>query len=974
MILIKLIQTTKVLIHHTRRRAPSKKQKRKRRDKRKIAWDYHDPLPYINDNIELSGVKEYRNERDLSVRKKVPSLAELCLMSSKGLVSESNTLCKAFRKLYCDIFTETTFHKDQLKWLFYVLSCLEQEEETEKHLEHRIIYEKICESFNTTFFITGGDNNNDSYSHVTSTVCLPNYFLLFNFTNRDVDASYVSSLLGLSAFATAIDSMLPASYIEPKRYSTLKGRVKHILQKRFPVGTTVCFDIAMPYVYWARGELKLATDHFLALVQTEKRVRIKALYLNELARLHAQVGEGDLAARFYRMASDVAQEKFRDCLAADQISGQTQMLQANLNDQGILNEEKARKSRNYWKSIISSPISTKKAVNVQVSKRCYVSMVTGGQVKSCHGYKSDFQLPYCYTIPNDIKITTAMRWGCLTSFHTKAIPHLRIMWRTQLCHPSYVSNSYNGIDSDFCNTNLHLRLNPEGCITGDMQMYLPPIRAVCLNPYTGCLTFNSIPGKTESWISDRDHFYIPTLCEVYRDEDGITVHMKHPSFTCFESYYRKNTNKFRPTHSMVLNWRNSEGLTEKFNLFWKIQDVLYKETKTEILQKVIPDKENPQQYKQDALKYLDFAYKHGCSITIDECMQAAAFLRCNEGKLGKNPEKYYQMTSSKIPTLQIWERPVIYGKCLLFLVRYGNDHRNIIRVIIRCADRESFKSPIIHKLYLGRISMSESYTTVGAKLAWCIEHGQPAEIILFNQRGEIHEQFPLKSIIAKRQSDKVSSFCIMGENFVYIDKDDRMCIRQEHENTTIANLTDVKEILVVNADVCIVQESSGVCVFNIRNNKCLKLNLKIKESIERGILEKDEYVIHLPPDITIGILKTKMIKTVEKIIYKIVLHAETFLLVLEISEQQSNQFYEASVTIAIHLPGYPTDFCFVSRNGQLLGTIPFLGDSPFSFSPVFLDGDPSIQEKYPGYGTAGWYVYMRDGHGGILCVKLLDFY
>ncbi|CAC5399341.1 unnamed protein product [Mytilus coruscus] len=169
-----------------------------------------------------------------------------------------------------------------------------------------------------------------------------------------------------------------------------------------------------------------------------------------------------------------------------------------------------------------------------------------------------------------------------------------------------------------------------------------------------------------------------------------------------------------------------------------------------------------------------------------------------------------------------------------------------------------------------------------------------------------------------------------------------------------------------------------------------------------GILEKDEYVIHLPPDITIGILKTKMIKTVEKIIYKIVLHAETFLLVLEISEQQSNQFYEASVTIAIHLPGYPTDFCFVSRNagflvswrhdkeisymysrqhlfhfsteGQLLGTIPFLGDSPFSFSPVFLDGDPSIQEKYPGYGTAGWYVYMRDGHGGILCVKLLDFY
>ncbi|CAG2196136.1 unnamed protein product [Mytilus edulis] len=286
-------------------RAPSKKQKRKRRFKSKTYWSDCYPLPYIDDNLELSGVKEDIHESDLSVRKKVPSLAELCLMSSKGLVSESNTLCKAFRKLYRDMFTETTLHKNQLKWLFYVLSCLEQEEENQVNgIKCKPITRWV--------------------HHIDKDVL----------TNRDNDASYVSSLLGLSVFATSIDSMIPASYIEPNRYSTLKGRVKHILQKRFPVGTKVCFDIAMPYVYWARGELKLATDHFLALVHTERRGRIKALYINELARMHAQVGEGDLAARFYRMASDMAQEKFRDCTAADQISGQTQMLLANLNDQG----------------------------------------------------------------------------------------------------------------------------------------------------------------------------------------------------------------------------------------------------------------------------------------------------------------------------------------------------------------------------------------------------------------------------------------------------------------------------------------------------------------------------------------------------------------------------------------------------------------------------------------------------------------
>ncbi|CAG2185732.1 unnamed protein product [Mytilus edulis] len=833
-----------------------------------------------NDNLELIGVKEDIHESDLSVRKKVPSLAELCLMSSKGLVSESNTLCKAFRKLYRDMFTETTLHKNQLKWLFYVLSCLEQEEENQVNgikykpitrwvhhidkdgMSEKKVFLQCCRNiWNTELYMKRyanpliqplycwGDNYN-SYSHVTSTVCLPNYCLSSVLTNRDNDASYVSSLLGLS------------------------------------VGTKVCFDIAMPYVYWARGELKLATDHFLALVHTERRGRIKALYINELARMHAQVGEGDLAARFYRMASDMAQEKFRDCTAADQISGQTQMLLANLNDQGILNEEKARKSKSHWNSIISSLYFHKEGSErafieamlcfhgycwtgerlswLQVAADCLKELVKSYpdlhyhlacvysfmgkfiEAEACIK-KSDYQLPSCNTIPNDITISAAMRnWGCLTSFNTRAIPHLNIMWRTQLCHPSYVSESKNGMEVDVCPRNLHFRLNEEGCITGDMQMCLPPIRAVCLNPYTGCLTFNSIPGKTESWKCKKDNFYIPTLCELYSDEDGITVHMKQQSFSYFESYYRKNTNKFITRNSMVFNWKNREGLTEKFNLFSKIQDLMYKETKIEILQKVILDEDNPQQYKQDALKYLDVAYKHG----------------------------------------------------ILLRSMYGTDHKDIIRVIIRCADRESFKT----------------------KLAWCAESGQSGQIILFNQYGEIHEQIPYRSIIAKKQSGKEDSFCIMGENFVYIDKNDRMCIRQEHENTIVDNLTNVKEIFVVNADICIVQDSISLCR---KHNKttCLKLNLKIKESIERDILERDEYVIHLAHNINIHLLETKITKTDESIIYRIVLHAETLLLVIEISEQQSNQFYEASITTAIHLPGYPTDFCFVSRNSEFLLTL-----------------------------------------------------
>ncbi|VDI08109.1 Hypothetical predicted protein, partial [Mytilus galloprovincialis] len=547
------------------------------------------------------------------------------------------------------------------------------------------------------------------------------------------------------------------------------------------------------------------------------------------------------------------------------------MLLSNLNDHGILNEEKARRSKSYWNSILSSPYFHKEGserASIE-AMLCFHGYWLTGKNLSWLQVAADCLKELVKSYP-DLHYHLACVYGFMGSF-IEAEACIKIK---------------NGMEVDVCPRNLHFRLNEEGCITGDMQMCLPPIRAVCLNPYTGCLTFNSIPGKTEKWICDEGNFYIPTLCELYRDEDGITVHMKQQSFSCFESYYRKNTNKFITRHSMVFNWKNREGLTEKFNLFSKIQDVMYKETKKEILQKVIIDEDNPQQYKQDALKYLDVAYKHGYSLTINECMQHVAFLR------GKSTQEYYQMTSDFKPKHQIsiYEGPVIYGKCLLFLIRYGTDHKDVIRVIIRCADRESFKSPIIHKLYMnpGRISIEGSYKTVGAKLAWCAESGQSGQIILFNQYGEIHEQFPYRSIIAKKQSGKEDSFCIMGENFVYIDKNDRMCIRQEHENTIVDNLTNVKKIVVVNADICIVQDSIGVCALNIRKTTCLKLNLKIKESTERDILERDEYIIHLAHNINIHLLETKITKTDESIIYRIVLHAETLLLVIEISEQQSN--------------------------------------------------------------------------------------
>ena len=64
--------------------------------------------------------------------------------------------------------------------------------------------------------------------------------------------------------------------------------------------------------------------------------RMKALFLNEIARMYSHIDDAELAARFYRMACDAALDKSRDSVTVQQICGQTQMLLANLNDQGLV--------------------------------------------------------------------------------------------------------------------------------------------------------------------------------------------------------------------------------------------------------------------------------------------------------------------------------------------------------------------------------------------------------------------------------------------------------------------------------------------------------------------------------------------------------------------------------------------------------------------------------------------------------------
>ena len=61
---------------------------------------------------------------------------------------------------------------------------------------------------------------------------------------------------------------------------------------------------------------------------------------------------------------------------------------------------------------------------------------------------------------------------------------------------------------------------------------------------------------------------------------------------------------------------------------------------------------------------------------------------------------------------------------------------------------------------------------------------------------------------------------------------------------------------------------------------------------------------------------------------------------------------------------YRENLFYFKLDSHCYGLLPCLGRGKRSFHPVYLHGN-----KGEGH-QPGWYVYMRDGHNGIICVQL----
>ncbi|XP_061184130.1 uncharacterized protein LOC133192183 [Saccostrea echinata] len=169
-------------------------------------------------------------------------------------------------------------------------------------------------------------------------------------------------------YATLMNFMMEntSKYVEDKGYSGRKflrakgvtgntqskqlAVVHQFLKSRYPHMTEVYFEKSVPYVYWARGKYR---ESLLAFVKLYKEGSLsdkeKLFIIGEIGRMYAMKYEPEKAVRMYRLLGNCliqarpSESEMTEC--------QTLILIADLQNQGVLTESKARNFLSSWKAV-----------------------------------------------------------------------------------------------------------------------------------------------------------------------------------------------------------------------------------------------------------------------------------------------------------------------------------------------------------------------------------------------------------------------------------------------------------------------------------------------------------------------------------------------------------------------------------------------------------------------------------------------
>ncbi|KAK3592695.1 hypothetical protein CHS0354_037831 [Potamilus streckersoni] len=299
-----------------RKRRPSKKQKRKRRQEMKC--EYINDLFVISNIFDLENDISEANDDGVTLQNPIPSLVQLCLKAASQISEgEKSEIPLGIKRLMASKNQINSLQRLQLSWLqnnvlasfepenTFTNSCLYQDrrkvitEITLKGIQTINHISVFLPTRNILNYISCYKHKAHDQDQIYRGSKVSSYLLhATNCRTGQMDLLYASDyqqlvdvsvqiVYCLSALASCIDLMLPHTFsdklVGQKRIilgeeeatriakETMYIRVRNALEKRFPTVVEHLYDIALPYVMWARGNIQSATEMFINLAKAEKR-------------------------------------------------------------------------------------------------------------------------------------------------------------------------------------------------------------------------------------------------------------------------------------------------------------------------------------------------------------------------------------------------------------------------------------------------------------------------------------------------------------------------------------------------------------------------------------------------------------------------------------------------------------------------------------------------------------------------------
>ncbi|XP_050413870.2 uncharacterized protein LOC126828251 [Patella vulgata] len=610
-------------------------------------------------------------------------------------------------------------------------------------------------------------------------------------------------------------------------------------------------------------------------------------------------------------------------------------------------------------------------------------------------------------------------WHVIQSYDGK-IQLLKVMWRTQFLYMYTVRDDKCIPEADLCGSHLNLRLSDHGHLTGDFQMLLPPTKVVELDVYTGLQIFTPVTTDSNALYYEdlmekcSNALYNPTMTEIYNFE-GNTVHMLNVGYgaNCIGN----------PSGMLYLYWTGNEGETARINLLRMIK----KGWKEAILKMIEAVRHHHQRTDNDAGVYgsdgwakemknaLDYHYQKDAMFDM-EIIQGRVSNKVHIEKTHKNIKKKTERVIKKREHAEL--RP--FPNRIIDYVRYG--HTLYIRVqlttvsnygvrgmFIDCSSKESFLHPKFEfdKSYRPPYMMTESINHVVPRtdILWVIVHDESIpkvtssrSVYFYGQGGELLTTQNCTTV--NNVSGMVLTDLVIGSSlFGY----------ESHQNTVKrCHLCPDSE------DNYEIAESSSREYSKINGLHIMADRLLLHLETEIIILDTDDCLTPIPVKVTFSSssleVKDGRIQGVFKAVKiisdkqrsdeygnsytEIVVAVDCHLLIFRINE---NNKTEVDLRFCVEVAGRPIEYCYINKqlgflisttqhynisdhyreqvfhynfDGVLLGVLPFLGPGPRDMFTLYLSGDTKTTQRYSRLGQQGRYVFMRDGHGGIMSIWL----